>query len=85
MIKEHLGQQTQVLTVRFARSSVDFKDGNVSVPIDLVAGWRAATALANMPFHRPLGPKILKAPLTHPQLAGLCVVLGGKRGAVPRC
>ena len=48
VIEKEFGQQAQILTVHFVFLAVHFEDGDVVLPVNLVAGWMTPHALSQV-------------------------------------
>jgi hypothetical protein len=59
VVKKHLRQQAQVLTIKLAGTAIDLKHRQIPMAVDLIAWWRPTSALLNMPLHSLLAPDVL--------------------------
>ncbi len=87
MVKEELGEQAEILAVHFIVLSVDLKDGQIIVAVDLVARRVPQIALALVPLERLCLFHVLEAELAHVELVLAQVVAAvavGVRRIVPR-
>ena len=71
VVQKKLGQQTQVLSIGFVFSPVDFEKGNVVFPVDFIARWVPEIALGYVSLQAVSTLYKLQAELTEVN-AGQC-------------